>query len=221
FNNLLTVMNGHAALVFADIDPGARHRESLVEILRAGERAAALTRQLLAFSRKQLLEPRVISLNAVLGDVGRMLERLIGEDIRLELELEPAVALTRVDPGQFEQAIVNLVVNARDAMPRGGRLRIETQNDDGGVLVRVSDTGHGMDDATAASAFEPFFTTKEGVGTGLGLPMVYGFVTQSGGRVDVETEPGRGTTFRIWLPASDAPAPPLGAAPEPEEVPPG
>jgi PAS domain S-box-containing protein len=207
FNNLLTVMNGHAALVFADLDADDHHRESLVEILRAGERAAGLTRQLLAFSRKQLLEPRVLSLNTVLHDLGRMLERLIGEDIHLTLDLDPSLALTRVDPGQFEQAIVNLVVNARDAMPTGGRLTIATRNDrESGVLVEVRDTGHGMDTGTAENIFEPFFTTKPGIGTGLGLPMVYGFVTQSGGDVDLETAPGRGATFRIRLPATTATA---------------
>jgi CheY-like chemotaxis protein/anti-sigma regulatory factor (Ser/Thr protein kinase) len=156
----------------------------------------------------------VISVNSVLRDLARMLERLIGEHIALLLDLEPTLALTKIDPGQFEQAIVNLVVNARDAMPTGGLLRIRTRNDRGGLLVEVSDTGHGMDAATAASIFEPFFTTKEDAGTGLGLPMVYGFVTQSGGRVDVDTEPGRGTTFRIWLPISDEA--PTSVSPEPE-----
>jgi PAS domain S-box-containing protein len=214
FNNLMTVINGHAALVLAELASDDRHRESLVDILRAGDRAAALTRQLLAFSRKQRLEPQVISLNSVLRDLARMLERLIGEDIALLLDLEPGLALTKVDPGQFEQAIVNLAVNARDAMPTGGQLTIQTRNDQDGLVVQVSDIGHGMDTATAASIFEPFFTTKEDIGTGLGLPMVYGFVTQSGGRVDVETEPGRGTTFRIWLPISDETPTSLRPTPE-------
>jgi PAS domain S-box-containing protein len=217
FNNLVTVINGHAALVLAELADDDRHRESLVDIRRAGERAAGLTRQLLAFSRKQRLQPRVISVNSVLRDLALMLERLIGEHIALLLDLEPTLAPTKVDPGQLEQAIVNLVVNARDAMPTGGLLRIRTRNDRDGLLVEVSDTGHGMDAATAASIFEPFFTTKEDAGTGLGLPMVHGFVTQSGGRVEVDTEPGHGTTFRIRLPISDEAPTALYPAPEPPQ----
>jgi two-component system, cell cycle sensor histidine kinase and response regulator CckA len=219
FNNLLTVINGCSELVFNglnDHDPG---RELLAEIRKAGERAANLTRQLLAFSRKQVLQPRIVSLKTLLGDLHKLLKRLIGEDIELVLTLDPVVGLTKVDPGQFEQAIINLVVNARDAMPQGGRLSIQIQNADlddayaaqrsdvrpgGYVLVAVRDSGIGMDDATKLRIFEPFFTTKEpGKGTGLGLAMVYGFVKQSGGHIEVYSERGYGTAFKIYLPRAD------------------
>ncbi|MEO2091664.1 MAG: PAS domain S-box protein, partial [Gemmataceae bacterium] len=217
FNNLLTVINGYSGLVLAGLPADDPSREPVAEIQRAGVRAGKLTRQLLAFSRSQLLQPDVVSLNALLGELHTLLRRLIGADVELTLGLDPAAGCARVDPGQFEQAVVNLAVNARDAMPDGGRLTVETHGVEltapshpevrpgRYVLVTVSDTGHGMDAATMARIFEPFFTTKErGKGTGLGLAMVYGFVKQSGGHVEVDSEVGRGTTFRVYLPHTEA-----------------
>jgi len=216
FNNLLTAIIGFGEMAFNGLDPGDPNRELLSEIRRAGHRAANLTRQLLAFSRKQVLRPEVVSLNALLCDVIKLLQRLISEDIEVILSADERLGLTRIDPGQFEQGIINLAVNARDAMPQGGRLIIETRNveideayasahqevEPGSyVMVSVSDTGHGMDEETRNRIFEPFFTTKAvGEGTGLGLAMVYGFVKQSGGHVEASSEPGRGTTFKVFLP---------------------
>jgi PAS domain S-box-containing protein len=220
FNNLLTVINGYSQVVFSHLRAEDPSREMLAQIQKAGERAANLTRQLLAFSRKQMLQPQIVNLNDVLAELHKLLNRLIGEDVDLALVPDPKLGLARVDPGQFEQAIINLAVNARDAMPQGGRLIIETRNADLDdryadrhtevrpgryVLVAVSDTGHGMDAMTRARIFEPFFTTKEiGKGTGLGLAMVYGFVKQSGGHVEVYSEPGHGTTFKVYLPRAEA-----------------
>ena len=187
--------------------------QSLAEIRGAAERAAALTRQLLAFSRQQVLEPKVVDLNAILVEAKAMLRRLIGEDVRLVTQLEPRLRPVKVDPGQIAQVIVNLAVNARDAMPRGGTLTLETRNVDGGtsetgvrpgrhVLLTVTDTGCGMSPEVQARAFEPFFTTKgEGKGTGLGLAVVHGIIQQSGGRIWLESRPGAGTRFQIYLPA--------------------
>jgi PAS domain S-box-containing protein len=222
FNNLLTVINGFSELVFEHLRPDDPSWEPLVEVRRAAERAATLTRQLLAFSSRQVLQPQVVSLNALLDDLLKLLKRLIGEDVELAFVPDPDLGLARVDPGQFEQAVINLAVNARDAMPRGGRLTIESRNAelDAGhaernpelkpgpyVQVAMADTGHGMDEATKARIFEPFFTTKEpGKGTGLGLAMVYGFVKQSGGHIEVDSEAGRGTTFRVYLPRAEAAA---------------
>ena len=216
FNNLLTAIIGFGEMAFNSLDPADPNRELITEIRRAGQRAATLTRQLLAFSRKQVLRPEVVSLNALLGDVLKLLQRLIGEDIEVSLTPDEALGMARIDPGQFEQAVINLAVNARDAMPQGGSLLIETANVEldemyaslhedvaAGpyVMVAVSDSGLGMDEATRARIFEPFFTTKPtGEGTGLGLAMVYGFVKQSGGHVEAYSEPGRGTTFKIFLP---------------------
>jgi len=216
FNNLLTIINGHAALLTEQTSPEDPRRDHLKEILMAGERAASLTRQLLAFSRRQLLEPRVLGLNSVLADIEKMLRRLIGEDVELVATLKPDLGHVKVDPGQIEQVVMNLAVNARDAMPEGGKLFIETSNveiDENYarshspmlpgkyVMVAVSDTGCGMDLETQAHIFEPFFTTKEkGRGTGLGLATVYGIVKQSGGFIWVYSEPGRGSTFKIYLP---------------------
>jgi PAS domain S-box-containing protein len=216
FNNLLTVINGYSQLVLNSLHPDDPNRQLLTEILNCGERAAKLTRQLLAFSRKQMLQPQVVSLNSLLTDLLKMLTRLIGEDIELALVPDPALGLAKVDPGQFEQAIINLAINARDAMPRGGRLILETHNAELDadyaerhsdvrpgryVRVSVSDTGDGMDEATKARIFEPFFTTKGvGKGTGLGLAMVYGFVKQSGGHIEVFSQLGQGTMFRVYLP---------------------
>ncbi|HEV8393987.1 MAG TPA: PAS domain-containing protein [Vicinamibacterales bacterium] len=216
FNNLLTVIHGFAQLVFDRLPSGDESRESLTEVIGAAERATNLTRQLLVFSRKQTLRPRTVDVNVLVGDLLRLLRRLIGEDIEFSLTLHTAAAFTEVDPGQFEQAIINLAVNARDAMPNGGRLAIETGEADvverlsnpdvrAGRYVRITvrDSGVGMDDATQARIFEPFFTTKgPGHGTGLGLAMVYGFVRQSGGFIDVSSTRGAGTTFDVYLPVA-------------------
>jgi PAS domain S-box-containing protein len=217
FNNLLTIINGYSDLVANGLRPGDPMRQLVQEITNAGERAAGLTRQLLAFSRKTVLEPKVLDLNAQVGEMEKLLLRLIGEDIDLATRLDPDLGRVKADAGQLEQAVVNLCVNARDAMPQGGKITVETRNADLDatyvqehadgvqpgeyVLLAVTDTGHGMDAATQARIFEPFFTTKEaGKGTGLGLAMVFGFVKQSGGHVAVCSEPGRGTTFKIYLP---------------------
>ena len=215
FNNLLTIILGYSDLVLlAARDPAVR--EHAQEVKKASERAAALTKQLLAFSRRQVLQPSVLDLNVVVRDTEKMLRRLIGEDIDLMSVGDDGLGRVRADRGQIEQVLVNLVVNARDAMPDGGRLTIETENvlldeayvhthgvTQAGPYVRLSvtDSGHGMDAATQARVFEPFFTTKrEGKGTGLGLAMVYGIVKQSGGYIWVYSELGRGTTFKIYLP---------------------
>jgi CheY-like chemotaxis protein len=183
-------------------------------IRTAAKRAAGLTRQLLAFSRRQVLKPEVVNLNDIIADLTKMLGRLIGEDIELVTVPAPQLGQVRVDPGQMEQVVMNLVVNAREALPRGGKLTIETAEVDVGetlpcpcgeahgghyVVLKVTDTGEGMDEETRAHVFEPFFTTKE-KGTGLGLATVYGIVMQSGGHITVDSEPGQGTTFSIYLP---------------------
>jgi two-component system cell cycle sensor histidine kinase/response regulator CckA len=220
FNNILTSVIGHTDLILLNLDPQSPLRVNVQEIKKAGERAAALTRQLLAFSRKQMLQPRVLVLNDVVRDLEAMLRRLIGEDIELKTVLDPNTGKVEADPGQIEQVIMNLAVNARDAMPDGGKLTIETRrvnldrdyqrNHDvvqpgPYLLLAISDTGSGMDEATQSRIFEPFFTTKElGKGTGLGLATVYGVVKQSGGYIWVYSEPGRGTTFKIYLPTVDA-----------------
>ena len=216
FNNVLTAILGSAELLLLDTPRGATSREE-VEIIRdAAIRAQELIRQLLAFSARQVLQPAVIDLNDLIKNLGRMLRRLIGEDLVLVTELARDLGAVRVDPGQVEQVLVNLAVNARDAMPDGGRLVIRTANvlvtNSGDlasgryVLIEVSDTGAGMDEGTVARIFEPFFTTKErGKGTGLGLATVYGIVRQSDGQISVTSAPGTGTTFRIHLPRVDAP----------------
>jgi two-component system, cell cycle sensor histidine kinase and response regulator CckA len=226
FNNLLTVISGHGELLRQAVVDRPELLEDLDVIRQAGESAAALTRQLLAFSRKQLLQPRVLDLNALVDSTNRMLRRVIGENVRLVSRQATRLWRVRADPGQIEQVVMNLAVNARDAMPGGGCLTIETANvvldassaavhklsPGEHVLLSVSDTGVGMDAATRARVFEPFFTTKqEGKGTGLGLATVYGIVTQSGGQVEVESEPGRGTTFRIYLPQENTATPPVAA----------
>ena len=224
FNNLLGVITGYSELALREIDPEHRARRRVEEIRKAAERAAALTRQLLAFSRKQILQPRVLAVNAVVTDVEKMLRRLIGEDIQLVTVFSEGLGTVKADPGQIEQVIVNLAVNARDAMPGGGKLVIETANtdlDEGyvrahadarpgrHVVLSVSDTGHGMDAGTLARAFEPFFTTKgPDKGTGLGLSTVYGIVKQSGGHVTAYSEPGHGTSFKVYLPRVDEPMEP-------------
>ena len=216
FNNLLTAINGFAELMRARLTPEDPLYEMADKVLRSGQRAADLTRQLLAFSRKQIIEPRVLDLNAVVADMDKMLRRIIGEDV--ELRTVPGAGLwpVKVDPTQIEQVIVNLAVNARDAMPHGGKLTVETANvtplqlppirgelEGGGeyVLLAIGDTGVGMSEAVQAHLFEPFFATKdEGKGTGLGLATVYGIVRQSGGDIQVASQAGQGTTLKIYLP---------------------
>jgi two-component system cell cycle sensor histidine kinase/response regulator CckA len=212
FNNLLTTILGTSDLLLEELPREKQWREDVEEIRKAGDRAASLTRQLLAFSRKQVIEAATLNLNETVIDVGSMLRRLIGEDIELVTRLEPALGMIRADPGQMEQVLMNLVVNSRDAMPNGGTLIIQTgnvrlENTEGPgvpagdyVTLTVSDNGTGMDAETRSHIFEPFFTTKEqGKGTGLGLATVYGIVRQSGGHVMVESEPGKGATFRIYF----------------------
>ena len=216
FNNLLTIIVGYCQLMLGSSELDEEQRAKVEEIRKAGERAALLTRQLLAFSRKQVLTPQVLELNTVIGNLQKMIERLIGEDIELETIRHPELDLVKADPGQVEQIIMNLAVNARDAMPKGGKLTIETANVEFDelyahshlpslpghyVMIAVSDTGTGMDRETQKHIFEPFFTTKElGKGTGLGLATVYGIVKQSGGFIWVYSELGIGSTFKIYLP---------------------
>ncbi|GAB4329340.1 MAG: hypothetical protein Kow0037_04370 [Calditrichia bacterium] len=217
FNNILTVINGYSDLLLQRFKPGEQIYEEVVQIRKAGERARRLTEQLLAFSRKQVIQPRVLNLNTVLQDTEKMLRRIIGEDILLEFNLGEMLANIKIDPTQLDQVILNISVNARDAMPRGGKLIFETQmsyldkmhaiqNEDviegHYVMLRISDTGIGMDKTTLRRIFEPFFTTKGvGKGTGLGLSTVYGIVKQNNGYIWVYSEPGKGTTFKIYFPA--------------------
>jgi len=207
FNNLLTAISGYSEfLIGGTADPKLRRYAE--EIKRASDRAAALTGQLLAFSRRQVLQPRIVDLNATVSDMDMMLRRLIGEDVELVTMLGTELAPIRADPTQIEQVIINLAVNARDAMPHGGSVTIETSNvtddDDAFVELRLTDTGIGMSEIERRQLFDPFFTTKEG-GTGLGLATVYGIVEQSGGTIEVESAPGLGSSFRILLPAEWAP----------------
>jgi two-component system, cell cycle sensor histidine kinase and response regulator CckA len=208
FNNLLTAISGYSEFLI-DGEEDERLRRHAEEIKKAAARAAALTGQLLAFSRRQVLQPRVLDLNDVVGDMDMMLRRLIGEDVELVTMLDPDLACVRADPTQIEQVIVNLAVNARDAMPHGGSVTIETSNVTTGegafVDLRLTDTGVGMTEAERQQLFDPFFTTKEG-GTGLGLATVYGIVEQSGGTIEVDSSPGHGSSFRILLPAVETPA---------------
>jgi signal transduction histidine kinase len=218
FNNLLTVINGAAEMLLRTHGDD-RAAKSLNQIRRAGDRAAGLTRQLLAFSRRQVMNTRVLDLNEVVADLDKMLRRLIGEHIDLVTKIDPELGRVKADPGQIEQVILNLVVNARDAMQNGGCLTVETANvmidqayarkrelmrPGPHVMIAVSDTGHGMDAETLTHIFEPFFTTKEiGKGTGLGLATVYGIIKQTGGSVSVYSEPGHGTTFKVFLPRAE------------------
>jgi signal transduction histidine kinase len=220
FNNLLTIIIGYSDVLSLQTDaPVVQQKEMLKEIHNAADRAAMLTRQLLAFSRKQILAPRVLNLNEIVTNIEKMLTRLIGEDISLKANLLPTLKRISADAGQLEQVIMNLVVNARDAMPSGGDLLIETSNVecDGSyskthaevvpghyVMLAISDSGCGMDAATQARIFEPFFTTKEqGKGTGLGLATVYGIVKQSGGHIWVYSQQGHGTTFKLYFPVAE------------------
>jgi CheY-like chemotaxis protein len=221
FNNLLTVMNTSSQLALLELRDGDPLREKFEAIQKAGDRAANLTRQLLAFSRRQAVEMKVLDLNALIQDLEKMLLRVIGEDVELTLGLGKDLPRVKADPGQVEQAILNLVVNARDAMPSGGKLTIVTASrsvDQGGiippgglpsgtqVMLAVRDTGMGITPEVKERIFEPFFTTKEkGKGTGLGLSTVYGIVKQSNGYIEIDSKPGHGTTFRIYLPPVDEP----------------
>src|SRR3989475_1106955 len=229
FNNLVTIITGDSDMVLSRIGPEDPMRRDIEQIKKAGDRAHSLTRQLLAFSRRQMLQPKVLDLNAVVSNLEPMLHRLIGENIELAIVLKPGLGQVKADPGQLEQVLMNLTINARDAMPHGGKLLFETDNatldevyarqhipTQPGSYVRlaVSDTGCGMDEATQSRIFEPFFTTKEqGKGTGLGLSTVYGIVKQHDGYIAVDSEVGRGTTFTIYLPrVEDAVEPVVGGA---------
>ena len=227
FNNLLTVITSYSDLLLEDLGSDDPKRDDIEQIRKAAEGAAALTRQLLAFSRQQVLQPKALDLKATVAGTEKLLKRLIGEDIQLTTFLAPDLGVVKADPGQIEQIIINLAVNARDAMPTGGRLTIEAANVDMDetyvrghapagpgryVMLALSDTGIGMDQQTKARIFEPFFTTKEpGKGTGLGLATVYGIVKQSGGFIWVYSEPGRGTSFKVYLPRVEEPAEPAAA----------
>lgn len=241
FNNLLTAIGGYGHFLRDSLPAGDKRREDVEEIMKAAERAAGLTRQLLAFSRQQVLQMKVLDCNALVAELEKMLRRIIGEDVELVAELSKETGRIKADPGQIEQVLLNLVVNAKDAMPGGGRITIGTTNVELGeeyarmhlqvkqgsyVMFSVADTGCGMDESTLSRIFEPFFTTKEqGKGTGLGLATVYGIVKQSGGGIYVYSEPGQGTVFKIYFPRVDeaaqpvaAPAAPRGAAAGTETV---
>jgi PAS domain S-box-containing protein len=221
FNNLLTVIMSYSDLLASELEPDDPRRADVEEIRRSSESAAGLTRQLLAFSRQQVVQPRIVRLNQVVMGTGKMLKRLIGESVELAVSLSREAGAVRIDTGQLEQVAVNLALNARDAMPHGGRLLIETKNVDFAeptadeeslyppghyVMLAVSDNGVGMDKPTQARIFEPFFTTKDpGRGTGLGLATVYGIVSQNGGFISVYSEPGRGTSFKVYFPRVDDP----------------
>jgi signal transduction histidine kinase/ActR/RegA family two-component response regulator len=216
FNNLLTPIIGHSQLVLLGLDLDDPARKNLEEISKAAERAASLTKQLLAMSRKQIVQPKVVDLNSVVADMEEMLRRLVGEDLEFVVTMEPGLGQVRADPNQIQQVLMNLVVNARDAMPQGGTLTITTSNvhldqvsagvdtavsPGAYVVLAVNDTGCGMDAETQARIFEPFFTTKDhSKGTGLGLSTAYGIVNQSGGHISVNSEPGLGSTFNVYLP---------------------
>ncbi|MEW6236363.1 MAG: ATP-binding protein [Candidatus Omnitrophota bacterium] len=220
FNNLLMAIIGYGDLALKKLDANASQRKYIEEMIKAGNRAAALTQQLLAFSRKQIVQPKVFNPNTIIYDMNKMLQRLIGEDIEVVMDLDPSLGCVKADPGQIEQVIVNLFVNARDAMLQGGRLTILTRNIDfldiraterlslppgPYVLLFIEDTGHGIEKSIQEKIFEPFFTTKEiNKGAGLGLSTVYGIVKQSGGAIAVDSEPGKGSAFSIYLPRVDS-----------------
>ena len=216
FNNMLTVISGYSEMLMRDLEKQDPVYKGLEEIRKTAEKSSALTRQLLAFSRRQILQPRVLDLNAVIASADQMFRRLIGEDIQLVTLSGQNLGRVKVDPGQLEHVILNLIVNARDAMPAGGKITIETMNimlDENDVLrqpgsktgryvmLSINDAGSGMTDEVKARLFEPFFTTKEvGKGTGLGLATVFGIVKQNDGYIEVDSQPGKGTTFKIYLP---------------------
>ena len=220
FNNLLMIISGYNDLLISKLPEGDSRRDSCEHIQRASERAADLTRQLLAFSRRQMLQPRLLDLNQVINGLEKMLRRLIGEDVKLALALDPQIHKVKADPGQIEQVLLNLALNARDAMPSGGHLTLETSNAEfdaeyarlhpgakpgSYAMLAVSDTGKGMNEEARSHLFEPFYTTKEvGQGTGLGLSVVYGIVKQSGGNIYVYSEREHGTVFKIYLPKVEA-----------------
>src|SRR5207248_145874 len=220
FNNLLTVISGRSEPLLVRLRADDPMRRDVELIKRVGERAATLTRQLLAFSRKQVLQTRVVALEAIIADLEPMLQRLIGENIELVTAVAPEVGRIMADPAQIEQVVLNLVVNARDAMPAGGRVTIELADEDAQVVLAVKDSGSGIPPEVQARIFEPFFTTKEaGKGTGLGLAMVYGIVKQHGGHIAVYSEPDRGTTFKIYFPCGgDMAETPVSFAPETRPV---
>jgi two-component system, cell cycle sensor histidine kinase and response regulator CckA len=237
FNNLLTVIIGCGDLLLQALPPEGPGRALAEEVAKAGERAASLTRRLLAFSRKQALAPKVLDLNALVADLEGLLRRLLGEDVALTTALQPGLRPVRADPGQLEQVLMNLAANARDAMPQGGRLTVETRNvnlDEGYARLRpevrpgpyallaVSDTGHGMTEEVKAHLFEPFFTTKgQGSGTGLGLATAFGVVKASGGHIEVYSEPGAGSTFKVYLPRAEDAQRPRKSYPGNAAAPPG
>ena len=237
FNNILTAIIGNVSLAHMKLSPSDPAAAMLAEANKAAERAATLTQQLLAFSRKQIIEPKVLNLNDLISDLNAMLVRLIREDIELRIHPGKDLGAVKVDVGQFQQVLVNLVVNARDAMPDGGKIVIETSNaelDDAYcagrpyvtpgrfVMVAVSDTGHGMSEEVKSHIFEPFFTTKaKGSGTGLGLATAYGAVKQAGGSIEVYSEVGSGTTFRIYLPRVEEEASKLVREDPPQKLPGG
>jgi PAS domain S-box-containing protein len=234
FSNLLMTIKGCTEILLRNLEPEDKRREEVIEIQKAAERATSLTRQLLAFARKQVLQPQVVNLNDIVTNMTKILQRIIGEDIQLATVLEPKLWPVKVDPGQMEQVIMNLALNARDAMPRGGQLMIETANVNlneeftrqhvsmkpgAYVKMTVRDTGCGMDKETLNRIFEPFFTTKEkGKGTGLGLSTVYGIIKQSGGNIWAASELGQGSTFTIYLP-KDTSAVPKKYRPKPAQPP--
>jgi signal transduction histidine kinase len=237
FNNLLTVITGYCDLTLLKLDPSDPLRDNIDEVNRACDRAAGLTRHLLAFSRKQVLKPEVLNLNNTVSEMSRMLLPLIGENVDLAIELSPDLWQVKADSGQIEQILANLAVNAKDAMPLGGKLAIRTCNifldeeivrryesvqSGPHVLLTMSDTGHGMNPETVSRVFEPFFTTKEvGKGSGLGLSTVYGIVKQSGGYISIDSEVGRGTTFKIYLPRVDEEVGAMEVSPRPSALLPG
>jgi PAS domain S-box-containing protein len=227
-NNMMTIVAGYGEILLRKLPPENAARSAAEQIKRAGDRAAEVARQLLAFSRKQVLQPMVVDLNPVISGVAKMIRAVVGENIELVTRLQPSLWSVRVDPGQMEQVLINLAANARDAMPAGGTLTIATENQSetgepksgAQVVLCVSDTGCGMDGHTRAHLFEPFFTTKEiGKGTGLGLATVHGIVAQSSGSISVDSAPGQGSTFRIYLPRCRPLAPARKSAPGTRRIP--
>jgi two-component system cell cycle sensor histidine kinase/response regulator CckA len=223
FNNLLMIITGYSQMLLDGMQPGDPKQSDLEQVVKAAERATDLTRQLLAFSRRQVVRPVILNLNVLVRDMDRMLRRVLGEDIKLIASFSPGLKTVRADPGQLEQVILNIAVNARDAMPQGGKLTLETANIEVTeelvrthptpkvghyALLSLQDTGFGMDAEVLSRLFEPFFTTKE-KGTGLGLSTSYGIIKQSGGDIGVDSKPGQGATFRIYLPVADEPVEPM------------